>query len=344
MYKNEGMPRDEEKSKKIVEFYCFWKFHYCTRNFWLEIDRVVNNGSKNAVRTISDEHKIILKKIYLAHPLSRMGPKFFEGEDYNEIDEILAAGNGITFQKPHEFLELLCMDGEPDKSYIEDDFHGCLKILGTNGMYISKNGELRGKIIAEIDLSSSLDSISLEISRLKQARFQEFPNFVDSPEFNSLDADPNLVAKLIKMKSDSSFSVNDDPARAIGLWFWDMLCGPEPVFENFAELWSVIATQKNDKFYIGDNIQELISNDFIECESKYKDVFNINEQYDMLLTSRSQFFTGITPIDCPIELKIIPTIKAFSKLGYAASDPSVFRRLYRNTAKCIEACEVLSLK
>lgn len=33
-----------------------------------------------------------------------------------------------------------------------------------------------------------------------------------------------------------------------------------------------------------------------------------------------------------------------SDLGYAVSDPSVFRRLYRNTKRCITNCEVLSLK
>lgn len=219
-------------------------------------------------------------------------------------------------------LEILCSGNEIDKSYVSDDQLNGISILGTNGAYVGKDGVLRGKIIAEIDLSSPLDSIAYEISRLKNKRFPEFPDFMDMPDLTSFYGDFQILSEIIKYQTNSSFSVNDDPARAIGLWFWDMLSGPDPVFANFAELWTLIATRNHADFCVEDELPVDMSDS----------------------SGNDSCFIAVAKKDNPDLVKIIPTLQVFSQLGYAASDPSVFRRLYRNTQKCVEACEVLSLK
>ena len=314
-----------EKARKYVEFYYFWKFHYCVRNYWSEIDKLISGGEKKLALSTSDKQEKTIRKIYSAHPLSRMNPKFPDvGVSYTDLDELVFEDDGATFKNPHRLLSILCADREIDKSFVSDDQPGGISILGTNGAYIDQNGVLKGKIIAEIDLSAPLPSISYELSRLQGAKFAKFPDFMDGPEeLTEFFGDYQILADIIKNQTNSAFSVNDDPARAIGLWFWDMLSGPHSIFESFSELWTLITTQDHQKFLIEPYLPH--------------EMLNIPK-------SQSSLFFAASPAEATDTIKVIPTLQVFSKLGYAASDPSVFRRLYRNTQKCIEACEVMSLK
>lgn len=316
---------NEEKARKYVEFYYFWKFHYCVRNYWSEIDKLISGGKKKIVLSTSDKQEKTIRKIYYSHPLSRMEPKFPDiGVSYTDLDELVFEDDGATFKKPHHLLSILCADREIDKSFVSDDQPGGISILGTNGAYVDQNGALRGKIIAEIDLSAPLPSISYELSRLQAAKFVKFPDFMDGPEeLTEFFGDYQILADIIKNQTDSAFSVKDDPARAIGLWFWDMLSGPDSIFESFSELWTLITTQDQERFLVEPYLPS--------------EMLNIPK-------SQSSLFFAASPADATDTIKVIPTLQVFSKLGYAASDPAVFRRLYRNTQKCIEACEVLSLK
>ena len=314
----------EDKNRKYVEFYYFWKFHYCVRNYWSEIDKILTGGERKRILSVPEKHEKIIRKIYYSHPLSRMDPKFpDDGVSFTELDDLIFEDDGATFSNPHHLLSILCSGREIDKSFVSDDHAGGIIILGTNGSYVDENGALRGKIIAEIDLSSPLPSIAYEISRLQATKFAKYPDFMDGPELSAFFGDYQVLADIIKEHTNSSFSVNDDSARAIGLWFWDMLAGPEPIFKSFAELWAIITRQDHENFLIEKNTP---------CKT-----INIPD-------SQNQLFQIVSRNGMPDTVKILPTLQVFTKLGYAASDPAVFRRLYRNTQKCIEACEVLSLK
>lgn len=149
---------------------------------------------------------------------------------------------------------------------------------------------------------------------------------MDGPEeLTEFFGDYQILANIIKNQTDSAFSVNDDPARTIGLWFWDMLSGPDSIFDfdSFSELWTLITTQDHERFLVEPYLPP--------------EMLNIPK-------SQSSLFFVSSLANATDIIKVIPTLQVFSKLGYAASDPAVFRRLYRNTQKCIEACEVLSLK
>lgn len=335
---------EAEKAKKFVEFYYFWKFHYCVRNFWIEIDKVLTGGKKAA--KLPSFHKVkILERIYTSHPLSRMQPAFPPvGAIYGDIDELVFDDDGATFAVPHHIIDILLSGRELDKSFVSDDQHSGMTILGTNGISISGDGKLRGKIIAEIDLSSPLDSITLEISRLKKAKFKKVSEVFDFVPELDIYGDYQILADIIRKATHSSFSANDDPARAIGLWFWDMLSGPDSIFVNFAELWALITTGQNEKFYIADLDDEMFQSIVEKMLNRDDCDEYVNNHPPRQIFSDKAFFRRAVFLDDTEKSRIILTPQVFVKLGYAVSDPSVFRRLYRNTAKCIEACEVLSLK
>lgn len=68
------------------------------------------------------------------------------------------------------------------------------------------------------------------------------------------------------------------------------------------------------------------------------DVIDDKRQYDSVSSAYKDLKNNEEYFFCD------PPRSILDILGYAASEPSVLRRIYRNTKKCIEACEVLSLK
>ncbi len=160
-------------------------------------------------------------------------------------------------------------------------------------------------------------------------------------------------ASIIKQTTSASFSVKDDAARAIGLWFYDAIEGPFAIFKNFAEAWKTICNEPVVDILVGEDIPSHDYNisDIGEDEQwriYHEQKIDHNETSladpDNKIEQREDvFFTAARKENINITWNI-PSREVFAKLGYSASDPSVFRRLYRNTQKCIEACEVLSLK
>lgn len=68
------------------------------------------------------------------------------------------------------------------------------------------------------------------------------------------------------------------------------------------------------------------------------DVLDVEKRYDSVSSAYKDLKTNERYFYCE------PPKSILDVLGYAASEISVFRRLYRNTKRCIETCEVLSLK
>lgn len=331
----------EQKAKEFVDFYYFWLFHYCSRNYWREIVNFLSPKSKLAIGTYSDEQENIVRKIYYAHPLYSMEPCFsYEEMIFREIDELFFETNGASLSKPHQIIEALYNGELLDRVYYKRNTFDSFRVIGTNGAYVSKDGNLRGKLLAEIDLSASISSIIYELSKIKGAKFLSFPNFLDSPQRYDIQENYILNAEIIKEATDASFSKKDDAARAIGLWIWDTLEGESRLCDSFSELWSLICTKEHKNLYIYDNPKLLA--DTPDIEKITADIDNTDDEF-FIKDDNNSFFCVIRK-DAPTDIYYVPTLKVFSKLGYAVSDPSVFRRLYRNTKKCIDACEVLSLK
>ena len=61
-------------------------------------------------------------------------------------------------------------------------------------------------------------------------------------------------ASIIKQTTSASFSVKDDAARAIGLWFYDAIEGPFAIFKNFAEAWKTICNEPVVDILVGEDI------------------------------------------------------------------------------------------
>ncbi len=305
---------DEKKAKEYVDFYYFWLFHYCGRNYRRELDKRIPHYNGAYDSSVYEQRQGIAQEIYWAHPLSSMHPQFLPDEDFTDIEELFYR-DCASEHLPDALLEKL-YEGEPLERNIAHNQPYGVEIIGTSGAHISTDGHLRGSIIAKIDLRSPVSSILFELSKLKEEKFNSFPNFLDAPPLVGLEGNYVHQANIIKQTTNASFSIKDDAARAIGLWFYDTIEGPFAIFKNFAEVWKTICREPiADIQFAGD-----------EAES-----------------TDNAFFTAVRGESANGSWNV-PSRAVFAKLGYSASDPSVFRRLYRNTQKCIEACEVLSLK
>lgn len=305
---------DEKKAKEYVDFYYFWLFHYCGRNYRRELDKRIPHYNGAYDSSVYEQRQGIAQEIYWAHPLSSMHPQFLPDEDFTDIEELFYR-DCASEHLPDALLGKL-YEGEPLERNIAHNQPYGVEIIGTSGAHISTDGHLRGSIIAKIDLRSPVSSILFELSKLKEEKFNSFPNFLDAPPLVGLEGNYVHQANIIKQTTNASFSIKDDAARAIGLWFYDTIEGPFAIFKNFAEVWKTICREPvADIQFAGD-----------EAES-----------------ADDAFFTAVRGESANGSWNV-PSRAVFAKLGYSASDPSVFRRLYRNTQKCIEACEVLSLK
>ena len=307
------LSEEEQKAKEYVDFYYFWLFHYCGRNYRRELDKRIPHYNGVCDSSVYEQRQNIAQEIYWAHPLSSMHPQFLPNEDFTNLEELFYRDCASEWL-PNAILEKL-YDGEHIERNIAYNQPYGVEIIGTSGAHISTDGHLRGSIIAKIDLRAPVSSILFELSKLKEEKFDSFPNFLDAPPLGGLEGNYMHQASIIKQTTSASFSVKDDAARAIGLWFYDAIEGPFAIFKNFSEVWKTICREP---------------------------VAGIRFEEDEADTMEDAFFSAArNEVDGHWNL---PSRGVFAKLGYSASDPSVFRRLYRNTQKCIEACEVLSLK
>lgn len=342
---------EEQKAKEYVDFYYFWLFHYCGRNYSRELNKRIPHYNGVYDSSVDEQRQLIAQEIYGAHPLSSMHPQFFPGEDFADIDDLFEQ-DCASESLPNVILEKLYTGEELRKNITYNSQYG-VEIIGTSGAHISTDGHLRGSIIAKIDLRAPVSSILFELSKLKEEKFDSFPNFMDAPTLGELEGNYVHQASIIKQTTSASFSVKDDAARAIGLWFYDAIEGHFAIFKNFAEAWNTICKVPVEDILVGDDIP---SHDYNNSDmGKDEQLCLFHEQYFAnnetdLTDSENEieqgddvFFVAARKENTKITWDI-PSREVFAKLGYSASDPSVFRRLYRNTQKCIEACEVLSLK
>ena len=322
MAEEKELSQEELKAKEYVDFYYFWLFHYCGRNYRREIDKRLTPRAETVYSdrctanwpeflATQDRQKNTAVEMYLSHPLSSMHPQFSPDEDFTDTDNLFFQ-DCASDEYPSTLLEIL-HEGRQLCKNIELVKSLGMEILGTCGASVSTEGYLRGSIIARIDLNAPISSLLYELSKLKKARFESFPNFLDAPPIVGIPGDYLHQKDMIQQTTNSSFAVKDDAPRAIGLWFWDSIEGPYTIFDSFAGVWKAV------------------------CGEALPGV-----QYEEM--EKEDIFRTVSLENNPQKTWAVPTGKLFAKLGYFSSDPSVFRRLYRNTKRCIDACEVLSLK
>lgn len=299
---------EEQKAKEFVDFYYFWLFHYCSRNYYLELKKRLPALTLENFSEVNSQRQYIAQKIYWGHPLSSMFPQFLD-DDCTDVDDLLD-GDLVSLDYPISLLETLC-EKKPIYRSVERNTDYGMEIIGTSDAHISTDGRLRGSIIAKIDLSAPNSVILYELSKLRESTFKAFPEYFNAPPLYGLQGDYLLESKIIKQTTNASFAVKDDAARAIGLWFWDTI-DAHAVVSTFADAWKIIG---------GDPVPGI----------EYSEMENGNPFREVGIEGTDIFYT-------------VPTCEVFSQLGYFSSDPSVFRRLYRNTKRSIDACEVLSLK
>lgn len=339
MAEERKLSEEERKAKEYVDFYYFWLFHYCGRNYSAELRKRIPPFSGDDSLGEHEQRRAIAQEIYWGHPLSSMYPQFLYDEDFTDTDDLFD-GHTVPESLPSTLLQHL-YDGCPISRHVERNKSYGMEILGTSGAHISTDGHLRGSIIARIDLRSPNSVILYELSKLRSATFRVFPEYFDAPQMHGLQGDYLHESQIIKQTTDAAFAVKDDAARAIGLWLWDAIDGQYAIFDSFAEAWKVICGEAVENILVGDAC-------FTDSESESESEAATGA-YETLLGSGEGDVTGHNIFFTAKRIGArgtweIPTREVFSKLGYSASDPSVFRRLYRNTKRCIEACEVLSLK
>ena len=371
MAEEKELSAEEEKAKEYVDFYYFWLFNYCARNYLQELNsRATLDYCSPESHNLRIQRERIAKKLYWGHPLSKLAPRFNSIDDCTEVTELLRIAGGVKESAP-DALKKLYEDNQLDKWAGIAPSDG-LEILGTSGAYISKDGYLRGHIIVKIDLLTPISEITTELSKLKEEKFERFPDFLDSPEIQRYSGtnDYLLQRKVIKEGRKASFAVKDDAARAIGLWFWDAIDGEWAIFNNFADAWKVIQGDRVPYILVGEDTEpksysrgenlELPEN----FEAKMSEAGLSEELRTIVITHASILASTARRMSKEYDkwegifiramhekdrakygrALEIPSRKVFAKLGYSCSEPSAFRRLYRDTKRCINACEVLSLK
>lgn len=308
MIEEKELSTEEQKAKEYVDFYYFWLFHYCSRNYENELkNHLPPLTASNFSEAYSQRHQLA-QTIYYGHPLSSMYPHFLN-DDYTDVDDLFD-GDCVPFEHPTHLLEKL-YDKQPISREVQRDGDYGMKVIGTSGAHLSSKGHLRGKVIAKIDLRLPNSVILYELSKLRETKFDKFPDFCDAPDLFGLQGNFLHESEIIKKTTNASFAVKDDAARAIGLWFWDTI-DAHAMVETFADAWKLIVGT--------------VPEGFILSESEDGWPFG------------TVSFNGVE------HAYPVPSLKVLTQLGYSSSDPSVFRRIYNRTKKCIEECEVLSLK
>lgn len=361
---------EQQKAQEYVGFYYFWLFHYCARNYEKELQNklpphiekpatsgqkispsketkielyhdvkikdfvegaeefkqeMINNLSLSDATTAHNhmkeyieplasyldrlnERDSLAEDIYFGHPLSRLAPNLAGDRGFTKVNSLFDSGAPSNF--PELILQRLYEDDPLARIFSLSSNEG-MELLGTSNAHISNDGHLRGNIIIKFDLNSPECVLLQFISQLKKQKFDSFPQYIDFPSSSIRYDDYASQYEIIKKTTNSSFAVKDDAARAVGLWFWDAI----------------------NSIKIVDSMAKAIR--LIDREP-ILGVTYANEEDNPPFSQVS--------LDHHSGTFLIPSRDVFRKLGYGASDPSVFRRLYRNTQKCIEACEVLNLK
>ena len=355
MAEERALTEEEQKAKEYVDFYYYWLFQYGGRKrFNMLVDAFLNTAGqlKSLIKDIRpvlsteyielfskadlDEdapaladlrapqclrltgsnrlHRLPFFSLFCHHTenwCSNTKCKVREEaislcEEYEDMEERLAVGGLFDDLIIDEDAEdsgdnLLYNVLDVGNMHIRSDGSGMVQrysknfglgIIGVKDLSLNSTGCLSGGLIASIDLSAPLPFLLHEIRQLKEACFNKVPTCQDlTVAFEYEEVNYQLERELISSVKGVSFSPKDEKARALGIWFYDVL-DVEQKYPSFKEAYEAL---KNGT-WLGERDDE-------------------------------------NPLTYPL-----------AALGYAASEISVFRRLYRNTKRCIDACEVLSLK
>jgi len=333
---------EEQKAKEYVDFYYFWLFNYCTRSCCREIDEKAPRlrGEHSAKEHAQREG--LARATYQRHLLSRIHPQIYDFEEVTGgvlVDNLSFVGNA-TPNNPSTILEMLYDDAPICRGAKKAQSSG-LEVLGTDKASLSTDGRLGGYIIAKIDLLAPINDILAELLKLQETKFDFFPASLAAPICGTPPRSiPGYIylqqSNTIKQAGKASFAVKDDAARAIGLWFWDVIDGSRAIFKDFAEAWRVTC---------GEQVSDILVAGSTSCDPD-PETKSFTDRVERLrgykLRQDDAFFYVAHRKNCWQEFAV-PSRQVFTKLGYSCSDPAVFRRLHRNTKRCIDACEVLSL-
>ena len=342
---------EEQKAKEYVDFYYFWLFNYCTRNYKRELIKqlpILDHNLPNYKQRTD-----IARKIYWRHPIRGLSPQIYDYEDPTSgvVEDNLSSVGGATPDRPTTILETLYDEKDLYRGARKAPACG-LEILGTDRASISSDGRLGGYIIAKIDLLAPVDDIVAALLQIKQTRFECFPNFIDTPigAIYSEDMPGGFYiqqSNKIKQAGKASFAVKDDAARALGLWFWDVIDGEKKIFANFADTWKTIQGDQVKGISILRRSEYMILSSSVlrsMCVGINKDdQYEFNDCFKNTPSWQDDAFFFAASSDNPDRKIAVPSPNVFAKLGYSCSEPSTIRRLYRNTKNCIDTCEVLSL-
>ncbi|MBQ3059528.1 MAG: hypothetical protein IJD16_04330 [Desulfovibrio sp.] len=300
----------ELEAQKYISFYEFWLFNYCVRSYFQTLEKHIPEIDD------IDDKEIYAERIFKGHPLSNFNMNMRIGEYTNYKNMIPGfLSDVVSWEYPETLLCKLYRNEQIVRWYPIYNHHtkkDYFKILGTRNAHLSPHGKLRGHIIVDIDITAPIEFIFNEIEKIKKHTFLKFPNFVDCTYgIDNCEGNYILSKKVIKKITRCSFAEKDH-ARAIGLWFYDVIdCNK--FFSSFAEAWNVIHIKAK-----GFEISKTESEDNVP-----------------LLRAKNRE----TEISCNV-----PSTEVLARLGYAGSDEATLRRIYNRTKKCVEDCEVLSLK
>jgi hypothetical protein len=244
MAEERALTKEELKAKEYVDFYYFWLFHYCGRNYSREL-------SKRLPLQEEQQREDIAENIYWGHLFSTMFPQFISG--FANVDDLFLEGTRAPENAPYTLLQILYKELPIEKDIQRNpDYNYGMEILGTSGAHLSTEGHLRGRVIVSIDLNAPNSVLLYELSKLRDTTFEAFPKYFDAPNIYDLQGGYLHESKVIKQITNASFAVKDDAAKAIGLW--DILDGKYAIFHNFAEVWGVISGASVENILIGDEV------------------------------------------------------------------------------------------
>ena len=333
----EGIKLTEaEQAKEYVEFYYFWRFNYCARNYRRAINRLVAVEQK-----ISDKDKkreVAASEKYWEHPLSKMSPNFGKSAGrYTSIDGLLSDAGGIK-ELSCDFLKTLISQETVVRKVVRAQ--SAVELLGVCKKMPS-GGYLGGEIVAKIDLSEPTHVILFELSRLRKASLKSFSSFF-CPSYQILPKDYIAQRDLIKNTLQTDFSQKAEAGRAIGLWFWDAVDGSRAIFKNFSQAWKAVLGDKAIKTLTGEALPPQPPRRPPHPKSILAEAHALVEQSKREEKAKwKNLFFDIAAEDRPQEIFTCPSLEAFKNLKYTSDEERYFRRLYDTAKACIEACEVL---
>ena len=360
MSKEKGLSDEKLKAKEYVDFYYFWLYQYglrkqqkYQREMRISILKQVLALAKRTKFKPSAEHEKLFGNIdheyslfeqdaclqklnfdLLPTTLSHRCDRWCENSKCAAREEIISLGekyDEIEYNIPDwglygqllvidevdthaDSILLALLDGEysifhcsGDRALVQRDSKKFgIDVIGSQDISLTQKGTLTGTLLISIDLSAPKSFLFHEIEQLKEMTFKAKPSYQElAMSVGYEDTNYPLEYALISAIDGVAFSPKDSKARALGLWLYDTI----DVERRYTSVAEALSSFREGTWY-KESAWSNRSQDFIE------------EEVD------------------PGWLYSFP----LAALGYANSEISVFRRLYRNTKKCIEACEVLSLK